>query len=80
MIDNDQSTIIEAPEVYKSTTTHFPHTKPMTECTREKNDDFDTFDVHVMVNYIEPNLQEIIFGHVRVGLINQKQFWDLLKH
>jgi len=24
MIDNDQSTIIEAPEVYKSTTTHFP--------------------------------------------------------
>ena len=28
MIDNDQSTIIEAPEVYKSTTTHFPSTKP----------------------------------------------------
>ena len=24
MVDNDQSTIIEAPEVYKSTTTHFP--------------------------------------------------------
>jgi hypothetical protein len=35
-----------------------------------------------MVNYIyyiEPNLQEIIFGPIRVGLITQKQFWDLLK-
>jgi hypothetical protein len=28
---------------------------------------FDTFDGHVMVNYIEPNLQEIIFGPIRVG-------------
>ena len=44
-----------------------------------KNVDFDTFDGHVMVNYIEPNLQEIIFGPIRVGLITQKQFWDLLK-
>jgi len=33
-----------------------------------------------MVNYIEPNLQEIIFGPIRVGLITQKQFWDLLKN
>jgi small-conductance mechanosensitive channel len=32
-----------------------------------------------MVNYIEPNLQEIIFGPIRVGLITQKQFWDHLK-
>ena len=40
---------------------------------------FDTFDGHVMVNYIEPNLQEIIFGPIRVGLITQKQFWDHLK-
>ncbi len=55
MIDNDQSTIIEAPEVYKSTTTHFPSTKP-TKNVPEKNVDFDTFDGHVMVNYIEPNL------------------------
>ena len=31
MINNDQSTIIEAPEVYKSTTTHFPSTKPTTK-------------------------------------------------
>jgi hypothetical protein len=31
-----------------------------------------------MVNYIEPNLQEIIFGPIRVGLITQKQFWDHL--
>ena len=45
----------------------------------EKNVDFDTFDVHVMVNYIEPHLQEIIFRPTRVGLITQKQFWDLLK-
>jgi len=33
-----------------------------------------------MVNYIEPNLQEIIFGPIRVGLITQKQFWDHLKN
>ena len=47
---------------------------------REKNVNFDTFDGHVMVNYIEPNLQEIIFGPIRVGLITQKQFWDHLKN
>ena len=41
---------------------------------------FDTFDGHVMVNYIEPNLQEIIFGPIRVGLITQKQFWGHLKN
>ena len=45
----------------------------------EKNVNFDTFDGHFMVNYIEPNLQEIIFGPIRVGLITQKQFWDHLK-
>ena len=28
MIDNDQSTIIEAPEVYKSIPTHSPTAKP----------------------------------------------------
>jgi hypothetical protein len=80
MIDNEQSTIIEAPEVYKSIPTHSPTAKPTTEseCTR-KNVDFDTFDGHVMVNYIEPNFQEIIFGPIRVGLITQKQFWDHLK-
>jgi hypothetical protein len=33
----------------------------------EKNVDFDTFDGHVMVNEIKPNLQEIIFGPIRVG-------------
>jgi hypothetical protein len=44
MIDNDQSTIIEAPEVYKSIPTHSPTAKPTTECTWEKNVDFDTFD------------------------------------
>jgi len=67
MIDNDQSTIIEAPE------------KTNNKMYQGKNVDFDTFDVHVMVNYIEPNLQEIIFGPIRVGLITQKQSWDHLK-
>jgi hypothetical protein len=60
-----------------------PLTLPLqrtTECTREKNVDFDTFDGHVMVNYIEPDLQEFIFGPIRVGLITQKQFWDHLKN
>ena len=57
MIDNDQSTIIEAPEVYKSIPTHSPSTKP----TKKKNVDFDTLDGHVMVNFIEPNCQDIIF-------------------
>jgi hypothetical protein len=81
MIDTDQNTIIEAPEVYKSIPTTLPlHTaKPTTECTWDKNVNFDTFDGHVMVNYIEPNLQEIIFGSIRVGLITQKQCWDRLK-
>jgi hypothetical protein len=36
MIDNDQSTIIEAPEVYKSIPTHSPTAKPTTECTEKK--------------------------------------------
>ena len=36
MIDNDQSTIIEAPEVYKSIPTHSPTATPTTECTRER--------------------------------------------
>ena len=58
MIDNDQSTIIEAPEVYKSIPTHSPTAKPTTECTWVKNVDLDTFDGHVMVNNIEPNMQE----------------------
>jgi hypothetical protein len=62
MIDNDQSTIIEAPEVYKSISTLSPTAKPATECTWDKNVNFDTFDGHVMVNYIEPNLQEFIIG------------------
>ena len=75
MIHNDQSIIIEAPEVYKSIPTHFP-----SKIQRQKNVDFDTFDGHVMVIYIEPNLQEIIFGPIRVGLITQKQFWDHLKN
>ena len=67
MIDNDQSTIIEAPE------------KTNNKMYQGKNVDFDTFDVHVMVNYIEPNLHEIIFGPIRVSLITQKQSWDHLK-
>ena len=79
MIDNDQSTTIKAPEVYKSIPTHSP-SKNQRQNVSGKNVHFDTFDVHVMVNYIEPNLQEIIFGPIRVGLITQKQFWDHLKN
>jgi hypothetical protein len=42
MIDNDQSNIIEAPEVlYKSIPTHSPTAKPTTECTWDKNVNFD---------------------------------------
>ena len=80
MIDNDQSTIIEAPEVYKSIPTHFPSKNQRQNVPGKKNVDFDTFDGHAMVNYIEANLQEIIFGPIRVGLITQKQFWDHLKN
>ena len=36
MIDNDQSTIIEAPEVYKSIPTHFPSTKPTKNVPEKK--------------------------------------------
>ena len=77
MIDNDQSTIIETPEVYKSIPTHSPTAKPTKECTREKKVDFDTVDAHVMVKYIQPNLQDIIFRPIRIGLITQKPFWVL---
>ena len=57
-----------------------PQVKTNDKVYQEKNFNFDTFDVHVMVNYIEPNLQEIIFGPIRVGLITQTQFWDHLKN
>ena len=67
MIDNDQSTIIEAPEVYKSIPTHFP-IKTNDRMYLEKNVNFDTFDVHVMVNFIEPNFQNIIFTLSTVSL------------
>ena len=53
---------------------------PRVETNDKKNVDFDTFDGHVMVNFIEPNFQDIIFGPIRVGLITQKQFWDHLKN
>jgi hypothetical protein len=61
MIDNDQSTIVEAPEVYKSIAhslpTYLPMTSlPTTESMEESHLNFDTFDGHFMVNYNEPNL------------------------
>jgi hypothetical protein len=61
MIDNDQSTIIEVPEVYKSIPTHSPTAKPTTESRGNSHLNFDTFDGHVMVNFIEPNFHDIIF-------------------
>jgi hypothetical protein len=39
---------------------------------QKKNVDFDTFDGHVMVNFIEPNFQDIIFTLSTVSLITQK--------
>jgi hypothetical protein len=71
MIDNDQSTIIEAPEVYKSIPTHSP-SRNQRQNVPGKNVDFDTFDGHVMVNFIEPNFQNIIFTLSTVSLITQK--------
>jgi bisphosphoglycerate-independent phosphoglycerate mutase (AlkP superfamily) len=68
MVDNHQNIIIDSPKVpYYSLTS----CKSCYEIT-EKNVDFDTFDSHVMVNFIEPNLKEIIFTPSRVGLITQK--------
>ena len=62
MIDNDQSATIEAPEVYKSIPTHSPsRNQRQNVLVLEKNVDFDTFDGQVMVNFIEPNFQDIIF-------------------
>jgi hypothetical protein len=40
---------------------------------------FDTFDGHVMVNFIDPNLQDIILTVSSASLITQKRFWDHLK-
>ena len=80
MVDNDQSAIIEAPEVYKfieapevykSIPTHSP-SKNQRQNVPNKNVDFDTFDGHVMVNFIEPNFQDIIFTLSTVSLITQK--------
>ena len=71
MIDNDQSTIIEAPEVYKSIPTHSP-SRNQRQNVPGKNVAFDTFDVHVIVNFIDPNFQNIIFTLSSVSLITQK--------
>ena len=79
MIDNDQSTIIEAPELYKSIPNHSPSKNQRLNVPEKKCRLWHLFDGHVMVNFIEPNFQEIIFGPIRVGLITQKQFWDHLK-
>jgi hypothetical protein len=82
MIDNDQSTIIEAPEVHKFIPTHSPTAKPTTESRGNSHLNFDTFDGHVRVNFIEiePNFQDIIFTLSTVSLITQKQFWGHLKN
>ena len=73
MIDTDQSTIIEAPEVYKSIITQF----------QSKNQRKNVLGKKCWLWHLRwtwPNLQEIIFGPIRVGLITQKQFWDHLKN
>ena len=53
---------------------------PRVKTNDKKNVDFDTFDGHVMVNFIEPNFQDIIFILSTVSLITQKQFLDHLKN
>ena len=54
---------------------------PRVRNQRQKiNVDFDTFDGHVMVNFIEPNFQNIIFTLSTVSFITQKQFSDNLKN
>jgi len=81
--DNDQSTTIQAPEVYKSIPTQCPSLLTKKTESREKSHlIFDTFDGHVMVNFVEPNFQfqDIIFTLSTVSLITQKQFWDHLKN
>jgi hypothetical protein len=80
MIDNDQSTIIEVPEVFKSIPTHSPTAQPTTESRGNSHLNFDTFDGHIMVDFIEPNFQDIIFTLRTVSLITQKQFWGHIKN
>ena len=49
-----------------------PRVKSNDKTYLKKNVDFDTFDGHVMVNFIEPNFQDIIFTLSTVSLITQK--------
>ena len=56
-----------------------PRVKTNDKTYLKKNVDFDTFDGHVMVNFIEPNFQDIIFTLSTVILITQKCFSDHLK-
>jgi hypothetical protein len=74
MIGNDQSIIIEAPEVYKSIPTHSHTATPTTESRWNSHLNFDTVDGPVMVNFIEPNFQDIIFTLSTVSLITQRPF------
>ena len=55
----------------QSLPTHSP-SRNQRQNVPEKNVNFDTFDVHVMVNSIEPNFQNIIFTLSTVSLITQK--------
>ena len=49
-----------------------PRVRNQRQNVPEKKVDFDTFDGHVMVNFIEPNFQDIIFTLSTVSLITQK--------
>jgi hypothetical protein len=70
MIDNDQSTIIEAPEVFKSIPTHSPTATPTTESRGNSHLNFDTFNGHVMVNFKLSGYHTLR----TVSLITQKSF------
>ena len=81
MVDNDQSTIIEEPEVYKSIPTHFPSKNQRQNVPGKKMSTLTPLmDMLWSIIYIEPNLQDIIFKLSTVSLITQKQFWDHLKN
>jgi hypothetical protein len=78
MIDNDQSTIIEAPEVYKSIPTHPPSKNQRQNVPGKKCRLWHLW----WTCYGQFHWTKLAgnLGPIRVGLITQIQFWDLLKN
>ena len=72
MIDNDQSTIIEAPEVYKSIPTHSHTATPTTESRGNSHLNFDTFDG------ISPKYDWIVISHDRIFVMEDQPSFLIL--